>query len=154
MFHLAQVNIARARFPLDHPAMHGFVSRLAEINALAESAPGFVWRYKDETQGSSAYVEAFDDQTVFNMSIWGTLDALRGFTYGSTHRELFRDRHQWFERLPVPSLAMWWIAAGHIPSVGEAKARLDHIRDHGESAFAFTFRNPFPAPEMDRAQSA
>jgi heme-degrading monooxygenase HmoA len=147
MFHLAQVNIARARFPLTDPAMHGFVSRLAEINSIAESSPGFVWRFKDD-------VEALDDRTVFNMSIWESVEALKEFTYRSTHCELFRDRHQWFERLQVPSLAMWWLAAGHVPTVAEAKARLDHIRDHGETAFAFTFRNLFPAPELDRAQNA
>ena len=147
MFHLAQVNIARASFPLADPAMHGFVSRLVEINTLAESSPGLVWRFKDD-------VEGFDDQTVFNMSVWVSVEALKEFTYRSTHRELFRDRQQWFEHLPVPSLAMWWIAADHIPTVGEAKVRLDHIRDHGETAFAFTFRNLFPAPEVDRAQSA
>ena len=37
-YHLAQVNIARMRAPLDDPLMAGFVSRLAEINALSELA--------------------------------------------------------------------------------------------------------------------
>jgi hypothetical protein len=156
MFHLAQVNIARILFPLTDPAMHGFVSRLAEINSIAESSSGFVWRFKDEIYGSAGYIQAFNDQTVFNMSIWESLEALKEFTYKSVHRELFRDRHLWFEKLQTPSLALWWIEAGQIPTVVDGKARLDHMRDHGETPFAFTFRNPFPAPEvaLNRAQSA
>jgi len=41
--HLAQVNIARMRAPLEDPLMAGFVARLDEINALADRSAGFVW---------------------------------------------------------------------------------------------------------------
>jgi Domain of unknown function (DUF3291) len=42
-WHLAQVNIGRARGTVTDPVMQGFVPRLEEINALAERTPGFVW---------------------------------------------------------------------------------------------------------------
>ena len=42
-YHLAQVNIARMRAPLDHPLMTDFVAQLDRINALADATPGFVW---------------------------------------------------------------------------------------------------------------
>ncbi len=43
-FHLAQANIARLLAPIDDPLLAGFVARLDDINALADAAPGFVWR--------------------------------------------------------------------------------------------------------------
>ena len=42
--HLAQFNVARVLAPIDSPQLAGFVARLADINALADRAPGFVWR--------------------------------------------------------------------------------------------------------------
>ena len=47
-FRLAQVNIARARYSLDDPRFADFMNQLDEINALADKAPGFVWRLQDE----------------------------------------------------------------------------------------------------------
>ena len=68
--HLAQVNIARAVAPLDSPTMAGFVARIAELNALAEASPGFVWRFEDGS-GSATYTRPFLDQRIiFNMSVW------------------------------------------------------------------------------------
>ena len=149
MFHLAQVNIARAQFPLDDPRMHGFTSRLGEINAIAESSPGFVWRWKENDH-------PFDERTVVNMSVWESVEALKNFSYNSAHKELFRNRQQWFEKLSLPSLAMWWVLAGTLPTIGEAVERLNHVRDHADTRRAFTFRNIFPAPEAawTRAQQA
>jgi heme-degrading monooxygenase HmoA len=143
--HLAQVNIARARYALDDARMEGFVSRLKEINTLAESSPGFVWRYKEDVDAG--------DSVVFNLSVWESVDALREFSYGSAHKELFRSRHQWFERMEMPSLAMWWIKAGVLPTPDNAKARLNYIRDFGETDFAFTFRNLFPSPDIEGARA-
>jgi hypothetical protein len=140
MFHLAQVNIARAQFPLDDGRMHGFTSRLSEINVIAETSAGFIWRWTDDSH-------PFDQRTLVNISVWDSVQALKDFTYSSAHVQLFRNRSEWFEKPSAPSLAMWWIPAGTLPTVDDAIARLNHIRDHGESAFAFTFRNVFPAPD-------
>jgi hypothetical protein len=120
--------------------MHGFTSRLGEINTIAESSPGFIWRFTGDEFSSDVYAARFDRRHVLNMSVWANADALKEFTYRSSHKELFRDRHLWFERLPTPALAVWWHPAGEVPSVDEALRRLDHLRDKGESDFAFTFR--------------
>jgi Domain of unknown function (DUF3291) len=48
-WHVAQVNIALPREPLDSPALAEFVANLEPVNALADGAPGFVWRLADET---------------------------------------------------------------------------------------------------------
>ena len=44
-------------------------------------------------------------------------------------------------------MAMWWVPAGHRPSVDEAKKRLDHLQAKGPTPFAFSFREQFPPDE-------
>ncbi|MCU1238251.1 MAG: hypothetical protein JWP63_6218, partial [Candidatus Solibacter sp.] len=54
-FHLAQVNIGRMLHPIDDPRMADFVAQLDPINALADAAPGFVWRLQS-TSGNATDV--------------------------------------------------------------------------------------------------
>ena len=142
--HLAQVNIARAHAPLDGPEMAGFVARIDAINALADGSPGFVWRLPSGT-GDAAYVRPYDDDRIlFNLSVWRSVEDLRGYVYRSVHAEVMRRRQEWFARFDGAYLALWWIPAGHTPSDDEAKARLAHLDRHGPTATAFTFKTLFP----------
>ena len=43
------MNVALPREPLDSPALAEFVANLEPVNALADAAPGFVWRLEDES---------------------------------------------------------------------------------------------------------
>lgn len=145
--HLAQVNIARLRAPLDDPQIAGFVARFDEINALAERSPGFVWRLKTGA-GNAAYLRPYDDdRIIINMSVWETIEHLHAFVYRSAHLEVFRRRHEWFERFDGAYAALWWIPVGHIPSIGEAKERLAQLDANGPTLFAFTFKSRFPPDE-------
>jgi hypothetical protein len=146
MYHLAQINIARIRFSLDDPRMADFVTNLARINQLAEDSAGFVWRLKDDT-GNATSVKAFDDpRIILNVTVWESIEALKGYVYKSEHTPYIGRRAEWFDKLDMPHLALWWIRAGHIPTPAEGKERLDHMSAHGVSEFAFTFTKPFPAP--------
>jgi uncharacterized protein DUF3291 len=150
-YHLAQVNIARMRAPLEDPIMSDFVARLDEVNALADASPGFVWRFQGE-QGNATYLRPYeDDRILFNMSVWDSVEALRAYVYRSGHAEVLKRRHEWFQKLAGPSAALWWVPAGHLPSVAEAKARLAYLESHGSTAFAFTFQAPH-APEAEAAE--
>ena len=145
-WHLAQVNIARMLAPLDSPVMAGFVARLDELNTLADSSPGFLWRFQNES-GNATYLRPYDDDRVlFNMSTWTTPELLKAYVYRTAHAEMIRQRQQWFEHLSDAVLALWWVPAGHRPTVDEAKERLEHLHRHGPSAQAFGFRGIFPAP--------
>ncbi len=142
-FHLAQVNIGRALGPLDGPLMAGFMARLDEINALADASPGFVWRFQT-AEGNATAVRPYDDDWIlFNMSVWVTLDDLRQYVYRSAHSQLISRRKDWFEKFERPFMALWWVPAGHIPTVAEAKARLALLQEHGETAEAFSFKKTF-----------
>jgi Domain of unknown function (DUF3291) len=143
---LAQVNIGRLLAPLDSPQLADFVAALEPINALADEAPGFVWRLQTE-EGDATAVRAFDDEMmIVNMSVWESVEALSNFTYRTDHRGVLRQRRKWFERMAEAFLVLWWVPAGHHPSVDEAKDRLALLRHDGPTPAAFTFRTPFPMP--------
>jgi hypothetical protein len=143
---LAQINIARLLAPIDDPRIADFVAQLPAINALAESSPGFVWRLKSDAD--NALDVAFDDDplVIVNMSVWESVEALRGFAYRSQHVSVFRDRSRWFEKMPLASTCMWWIRVGELPTVADAKAKLEAFRRSGSTPDAFSFAEPYPAP--------
>lgn len=143
-YHLAQVNIARMHAPLDDPIMAEFVARLAEINALADRSAGFVWRLQTE-DGDATYLRPYDDDRIlFNLSVWESIEQLKDYVYKSVHSEVMRQRRQWFEKFDGIYSALWWVEAGHIPTVAEAKQRLEYLQKHGETTHAFTFKRSFP----------
>jgi len=144
-FELAHINVARFRRPADDPANADFVAMLARVNAAADRAPGFVWRLIDELADPVDLQVFGDPQVLVNMSVWRDIARLRDFTYAhALHRDMVRRRAAWFERLEV-FLALWWVPAGHRPSVAEGKARLEVLRARGPCAEAFTFLRPFGA---------
>ncbi|PYT18476.1 MAG: DUF3291 domain-containing protein [Acidobacteria bacterium] len=150
-YHIAQVNIGRIKAPLDDQLMAGFVARLDEINALADNSPGFVWRLQT-SEGNATYFRPYDDDRVLlNMSVWATIEALRHYVYHTAHVELLRQRQAWFEKFAGAFLALWWVPAGHIPSIDEAKKRLAWLDEHGPTQFAFTLKTVFqPDDEFQR----
>lgn len=82
-----------------------------------------------------------------NLSVWASLEALGEFVYASRHLDVLRRRRDWFEQMDGAYLVLWWVPAGTIPTVEEAKRRLEVLRERGPSAEAFTFRQPFPPPD-------
>jgi len=145
-YHIAQINIARMLAPLTDPIMAEFVGQLAPINALADQSPGFVWRLQSES-GDATSIRAYDDVFIIvNLTVWESVDALREYVYKSAHYDVLRERKRWFEKFDGAYYALWWVPAGHYPSTQEAKERLDHLRDHGDTAYAFSFKHVFPKP--------
>jgi hypothetical protein len=150
-YQLAQVNIARLLAPLDDPQLAGFVANLAPVNAVAESADGFVWRLKDE-HGDATNIEAFgwdageSAGVIVNMSVWVDLDHLKEFIYGELHRAVLRQRRDWFAPVQEQVTACWWVPAGVEPTTQDAEDRLRHLRAHGPTPWAFTLREHFPPP--------
>lgn len=139
--HLAQINIARLLAPIDDPMIADFVRQLDDINALAESSPGFVWRLKEET-GNATNIDVFGDPLlIVNMSVWESIEDLKNFAYKSAHVQVFRDRARWFEKMDVAHMVLWWVPAGIFPTAEEGRDRLLHLREKGESEWAFTFRS-------------
>jgi hypothetical protein len=81
-----------------------------------------------------------------NMSVWESLEALRNYVYRSDHVGVFRDRAKWFEKMDKPIYCLWWVPAGHLPTVAEGRARLEHYQRHGATPYSFWFSQHFPQP--------
>lgn len=134
------------RAPLDDPLMHGFVSRLDELNHLADRTPGFVWRLKDDSDHATSIRPYKDQMIVINMSIWESIEALHAFAYRSDHGPAYAARHEWFEPMEGPTLVLWWVPAGHEPDASRGKIRLELLRRRGPSPQAFTLKQRYTAP--------
>ena len=151
---LAQLNIGIIRGPMDSPLMAEFAANLARINALADRAPGFVWRLQTEAGDATALRPFPRDDLLVNLSVWQDLQSLTAYVYQSAHVEVMRRRREWFERMEQPYLVLWWVPRAHIPSVAEASARLEALRREGPTPHAFTFRAAFPAPDAPAPAAA
>ncbi|MCC9157898.1 DUF3291 domain-containing protein [Streptomyces parvulus] len=150
--HLAELNVATLRYPMDDPRMAPFVDLLDPVNAAADDAPGFVWRLVEEGAADATGLRPAGDDVIVNLSVWETREALWDFTYRSGHLEVMRRRREWFQRHVESYLVLWWVPAGHLPTVGEALERLTDLRTHGPSPRAFTFTAPYTAAEAQGAQ--
>jgi hypothetical protein len=154
--HLAQLNIGRLRAPMDDPLIDDFRENLDPVNALAEASPGFVWRLQDDAGNATGIKPYGDDLEIVNLTVWESIDALADFTYRSGHTAFLRRRREFFEAPTLPILCLWWIPEGTVPTVEDAVARLEHLREHGPTPTAFTFRHRFepgdaqPTPGADR----
>ena len=145
-YHLAQFNIGTMLAPKGDPEVAGFFDALDEINALAEQSPGFVWRLQTE-EGNASDIHAYEDELLLlNMSVWESVEALEAYVLKTDHFRYLRRRGEWFERSSEPTTCMWWILAGHEPSIDEAKAVLDTLRSQGSTQASFTFRKRFDPP--------
>jgi hypothetical protein len=150
---LAQLNVARLKAPLDSPELKDFVDNLDRINALAEASPGFLWRLVGDGNDATS-LRPFGDDVIVNMSVWRDVDALRSFVYQSAHTQIMRRRREWFTRMAEAYLVLWWVPAGHRPTLDEAAAKLESLRLHGATAEAFTFGDAFKAPHAARPLTA
>jgi hypothetical protein len=120
--------------------------QLVPVNALADQSLGFVWRLQSES-GDATSIKVYDDDfIIINLTVWESVEALREFVYKGAHYGVLRDRKRWFEKFDGPYYALWWILAGHLPSPEEGKERLEYLRQHGDSAYAFSFKNVFSVP--------
>jgi hypothetical protein len=146
--HLAQLNIARPKAPLTDPSMAGFVDDLPRLNAVADAAPGFVWRLQGEGEADATSLRPYGPDIMVNLSVWTSVEALRAYVYRSGHLETLRRRQEWFHHHGLDQhLVLWWIPAGTRPTEQDAWERLERLRRDGPTPHAFTLRQPFgPEP--------
>lgn len=150
-YQLAQINVGRLIAHLDDPQIAGFVNELEPINALAERSDGFIWRLQSGSGNATDITYSDDPFMIVNMSVWASMEALQDYVYASRHVEIFKQRRNWFERMDKPHYCLWWVPAGHRPTVAEGKQRLESYQQHGATEYAFWFSRPFPHPEMSLA---
>jgi len=144
---LAQINIAEMLAPIDDPIMADFVNNIDDINALAEQSKGFVWRLIGD-QDNATSLTVFDNIfLIINMSVWKDVDTLFNFTYKTMHAQILKRKKEWFHNFPRMHMALWYVEDGHTPSPEEAKERLYHLQEYGETPYAFSFKKKFSVEE-------
>jgi hypothetical protein len=153
-FYVAQVNIAEPVEPLTSQRLADFMDLLAPVNATADAAPGFVWRLQGD-DGDATSMSIFDDgQLIVNMSVWESLEAYADFVFTGMHVQVMRRRREWFSLLREPYTTVWWVPSDTRPTIADAEARLSSLRQNGPTPFAFTLKQPFPAPNSETAPDA
>jgi hypothetical protein len=146
--HLAQLNIATAKYELEAPEIKEFMDNLDPINAIAESSKGYVWRLQDEN-GDATSIQFFDDpKIIVNMSVWESVDSLKNFMFRTHHKDFFKRKSEWFVKDAEDTYVLWWIPEGTLPTLEEAVEKLTYLRKHGDTPQAFTFKSNFTADEV------
>jgi len=148
-YHLAEFNVGTLLEPLDAPGMAGFVALLDPVNALADAAPGFVWRLVGADPDNATDIQVEGRDLIFNMSVWESRAALWDFVYRTAHLDYLRRRREWFVHVAQPIHVMWWVPAGAIPDLEDGLRRLDLLRERGAGPEAFTFRDFYDPPAPD-----
>ena len=153
--HLAQLNIGRIRYEVDDRRMAGFVDNLAFVNALAERTPGFVWRYTDES-GNATSTRPYDGDPMIavNMSVWENVESLEKYVWQTVHKRVYSRRHEWFEKMDQRYFVMWWVPAGHLPTIAEAVERLEYFKKNGATDHAFGWEDVASAELWKTARCA
>ena len=147
MYHIAELNIARMRAPIDDPLMQDFVDWLDPVNGLADESEGFVWRLQTDVGVANVADACEDELLLVNLSVWETIEHLREYVMHPNHMQVMRQSLRWFEPMDGPHLVLWWVPAGDLPSEDQAMKKLEFLAAHGPSAEAFTFSQVFPPPE-------
>ena len=103
-----------------------------------------MWRLQTD-EGDATALRPYDDPMVIvNMTVWSSVAALKDFAYRTAHAEFLARRREWFVAGST-GVVLWWIRAGELPTVDDAKRRLEFLERHGASPYAFRFARP-PAP--------
>lgn len=138
--HLAELNVGQLLAPIDDPRIDGFRTALERINAIAERSPGFVWRLTGEGDDATDVPVSDDHLTIPNMSVWENVEKLEHFVWNTVHKAFYERRQEWFGLLGDMHFVMWWVKAGHEPTLDEAMERLTHLRENGDSDHAFGWK--------------
>lgn len=138
---LAQMNVGRLRAPTDDPRVKGFMDGLELVNSIARRMPGFVWMMDgiNEPEGFDPDAPTYPDDPLMvpNLTVWEDVESLERFVWGTVHKKFWERRQDWFEVLDEIYLVMWWVPAGELPTIGDAKAKLAMRRTIGDSEDAF-----------------
>lgn len=148
-YHLAQINIAKMKAPLNDPIMAEFANALNEVNTVAEKSPGFIWRLQTASGNATDLRVYSDPKILVNISLWQSVEQLKTYVYKSLHGDFFVRRRKWFEKYQGEHFAMWWVRAGHLPTVEEGKAKLEYLELHGDTSECFTFAESY-APSLSK----
>ncbi len=153
---LAFMTVGMLHEPVGHPRVQGFVDRIPAAYEAADKSVGFVERSErhretlEHSWGPVRVPKCFAcvedvNRMPSTLSIWEDLESVAAYAYNGVHGEAMKKRREWFQAHNLPTHVAWWVEEGHRIDWTQACDRLDHLHDHGASAFAFNFARPFDA---------
>lgn len=148
-YHLVHANLALARAPLDDPLMAGFTDYMDEIDALAQSSPGFVAQPELPDEG-----QVYSGNQLLNVSIWETVEDLEAFTYDSRHKSFLDQREKWFHRRDYPAFVLFWAPTAETVTEHEIHRRFQRLNEEGATPLGFTFEKRFSLAEWLAVRAA
>lgn len=134
---IAQMNWGRMKFAPDDPRLSEFMDALARVYAQAEAHPGFIWRIPDDDVAGQLAALGHDNRVSATVSVWDSVASLRDYTFQTEHGQFLDRASEWFETVEGPQLVIWDVAENTRPDFDEAFSRLDHLRQNGDSDFAY-----------------
>jgi hypothetical protein len=138
--HLAELNVGRLLADTDDPRVAAFMEAIDRVNGLGKRMPGFVWMMEGSGAPGTGNTETKidgDPRAITNLTVWESVETLENFVWNTVHRQFYERRAEWFEVLGEQHFVMWWVEAGHRPTLDEALVRLEHRKTHGDSDEAF-----------------
>lgn len=127
--------------------MASFWAQVDAINALADRHEGLIWRLQDETTGNAGRFRIPGQEgMIVNLSVWRDVKALHSFVYRTGHAQIMARKDEWFVDEDEITMVLWWVPAGHRPSLEECWQRLLKLRAEGPTPEAFTFKQRFDPP--------
>lgn len=139
--HLAEFNFGTLAYPWDDPRVAGFQNAIAQVNAIAERSPRFVWRLSDDemeaTQEDPEGPLADRPNTASTLSVWEDAGSLYRFVTKTLHARIMRGAPDWFVPGDSGFLVCWWVPAGTRPTVAEGMARWHRLQNEGDSDDCF-----------------
>ena len=134
---IAQMNWGRMKFAPDDPRLSEFMGALDRVYAQAEAHPGFIWRVPDDDAAQELAALGHDERLSATVSVWRSVGALRDYTFNSEHGAFLQRAAEWFETVDKPQLVIWDVDELTRPRFREAFERLEHLRQHGDTEFAY-----------------
>ncbi len=141
--HLAELNIGWLVADTDDPRVAEFMAALDRVNGMGKRMPGFVWMMEgsgEPGRGNTEVKIGGDPRFVSNLTVWESIETLENFVWNTVHRQFYERRTEWFEVLGEMHFVMWWVPAGHRPTLEEGLERLAHLKERGDSDHAFGWK--------------
>ena len=143
--HLVQANYGEWAIEKYTPERYQlFCEHGIKVMSRAVAGSGFVWASGNSFYADANVVRIFDEpNAILNLSVWESYDALKDFVFNGAHREVMQNRDTWFKQLPQLVSVLWWTKVGVMPTIAEAKQKLDLINAVGATPAAFNFAKHF-----------
>ncbi len=143
--HLAEFNIGTLKYDWEDPRVSDFLNNLDRVYAIAMRSPGYVWHLSGEemevAQLDATGVLGGNPRTASTLSVWQDVQSLEQFTFNTVHKQFYDRKDEWYDPAEQAwdghRLVLWWVPAGHRPSVAEAVERLTHLVEQGDSDTGF-----------------